>query len=105
MMREASVMVGCRSQSAARRSGWSGALPYSTMPARTQSSRTCASPPWRSSAALLAMQRSPGRSCVAAWNACTWCAMPRGPSASLKWVMHEISSTWGSAFRRAQALR
>ncbi|EWS63414.1 hypothetical protein Y695_03354 [Hydrogenophaga sp. T4] len=31
--------------------------------------------------------------------------MPRGPSASLKCVMSEISSTCGSAFRRAQAAR
>jgi hypothetical protein len=56
-------------------------------------------------AALLLRLRSPGRSCVAVLKAAIWCAMPRGPSASLKCVMNEISSTCGSAFSRAQAVR
>ena len=49
--------------------------------------------------------RSPGRSCVAASKAASWRAMPRAPSASAKCVISEISSTCGSAFSRAQALR
>ena len=98
-------MVGCRPQWAAVFSGQSGALPYTTMPARTQSARTPASAAWRRVAALLLRLRSPGRSCVAVLKAAIWWAMPRGPSASLKCVMYEISSTCGSAFSRAQAAR
>ncbi|MDT4819200.1 hypothetical protein FQZ97_523140 [compost metagenome] len=101
MSRVDSVMVGCSCQCAASCSGKSGALPYSTMPGRTQSPRVRGA--WRSVAALLAMERSPGRSRVARSNTSSWCSMPRGPSASLKCVMSEISSTCGSALRRVQA--
>ena len=50
-------------------------------------------------------ERSPGRSCVTAAKRATCCATPWGPSASLKWVMSEISSTCGSALSRVQADR
>mgnify|MGYP003333800519 CR=1 FL=1 len=56
-------------------------------------------------AALLAKLRSPPKSRVASSNTRSWCSMPRSPSASLKWVMCEISSTCGKACKRAQADR
>ena len=56
-------------------------------------------------AALLLMQRSPGRSALAASNAASCAATPRASSASLKWVISEISSTWGRALSRVQAAR
>ena len=98
-------MVGCRFQYAASCSGKSGTPPYNTMPGRTQSALTRRSSAWRSTAALLLSDRSPGRSCVAASNAASWCAMPRGASASLKCVMNDTSSTCGSTLSRAQAAR
>ena len=75
------------------------------MPGRTQSARTRLSSAWRSTAALLLTERSPGKSCVAASKVAIWWAIPRGASASLKWVMKLTSSTCGSALRRAQAAR
>ena len=55
---------------------------------------------WLAVAALLLGQlRSPGGSCVAVLKAAIWWAMPRGPSASLKWVMYEDFITCGSAFQ------
>jgi hypothetical protein len=112
MSRLDKVIVGNSPQSLAACSGKSGALPYSAMPSRTQSPASVLTPSprsgddaWRRMAALLHSERSPGRSRVAASNAATWCAMPRAPSASLKWVMSDISSTCGSALSRAHAAR
>ena len=75
------------------------------MPRRIQSAFTAISCAWRRVAALLLTLRSPGRSRVASSNKAICAAMPLGPSASLKWVMSEISSTCGKAFSRVQAER
>lgn len=69
-----SVMVGCSCQCAESCSGKSGALPYSRMPGRTQSPRVWSA--WRRVAALLAMERSPGRSRVTRSKVSNWWPMP-----------------------------
>ena len=56
-------------------------------------------------AALLLKERSPGKSCVTDSKACSCAAMPSGPSASLKCVISEMSSTCGNAFSRVHAAR
>ena len=99
-------MVGCRSQCAMSCSGKSGALPYTAMPGRTQSPRTCGSPRVAQRGGAVG-QRALARQVArgARRTPRTWWAMPRAPSASLKCVISEISSTCGSAFSRVQAAR
>jgi hypothetical protein len=75
------------------------------MPGRTQSARTAASWPWRRVAALLHTLRSPGRPSVTRSNTAHCAVMSLASSASAKCVISAISSTWGSADRRAWAAR
>ena len=98
-------MVGCKFQSAIECCGKSGAPPYRAMPGRTQSAATAASTPCRRAAALLEVVRSPGKSCAAFSNTCICAVTPVGPSASLKCVITEISSTCGNWFKRVHADR
>ena len=105
MMRAFRLMAGCRPQCAALCSGKSGELPYTAIPGRIQSAFTAALCACRKVAALLLTLRSPGRSRVASSKRAICSAMPLRPSASLKCVMSEISSTCGKAFSRVQAER
>ena len=75
------------------------------MPGRTQSAETFACVPCRNTAALLQVLRSPGKSWEAFSNTCICAATPVGPSASLKCVIKEISSTCGNWFKRVHADR